>query len=600
MASPQSRLGAAWSQTPAALLLFGTEPSSEERNLANILNFFGIRPIKVTDPDLGLPPSDFCLLSPAPCIAKAMQMTGDSHSALPRWMSGARSIYIFAFQDSESCRELLRLLTGDKQASIRSVTNPKAWMSIAGDYGEMCGPMSGMRIPVGLTDGLVCDFAPQGEGFQSIIKLDHGHVFFRVIYQGVQFYINVSRRIVDIDAPSEQYFDVRKLFCEAVPTAMFVKWAFRDVCWASSEINACLIVDDPLLRPRYGFLHFKETLELMDRCNFTTTIAFIPHNWRRTDVRTVNIFQQRPDRLSICVHGCDHTALEFAARSTALLNQRLKTASKRTELLQRRSRLLCQRVMVFPQGAFSPETGYALKLNNYVAAVNTEVAPWGGANNKTTIRDLWNVAIMKYGSFPIFTRRYPAHGIENFAFDGLLGKPCLIVTHHDAFKGHGRDLTDFITKLNSLNWQLRWRTLGDAMSRSYKACTQADGSRAIQMFAGNVVVENTSWEPLEVVLMKEESDPECVEAVTINQTAVDLGFESGCLQFKARLEPRTVADIRVIYFDKLGDASIRNGLGYKIEARARRYLSEFRDNYVSQNEFLYQMATNIRRLLKLK
>ena len=47
---------------------------------------------------------------------------------------------------------------------------------------------------------------------------------------------------------------------------------------------------------------------------------------------------------------------------------------------------------------------------------------------------------MTYGAFPIFTRRYAFHGVENFAFDLLLGKPCLIVAHHDSFKDDGTAL----------------------------------------------------------------------------------------------------------------------------------------------------------------
>src|SRR5256885_9394394 len=75
---------------------------------------------------------------------------------------------------------------------------------------------------------------------------------------------------------------------------------------------------------------------------------------------------------------------------------------------------------------------------------------------------------MKYGAFPIFTRRYFHHGIENFAFDKLLGKPCLIVAHHEIFKDEGRDLVEFIGKLNSLNGNLHWRPLGNALGRSFK------------------------------------------------------------------------------------------------------------------------------------
>jgi len=69
-------------------------------------------------------------------------------------------------------------------------------------------------------------------------------------------------------------------------------------------------------------------------------------------------------------------------------------------------------VMVFPYGIFSPEAGLALKENGFFAAVNTDVTPADLASNETTIADLWSVAILRYGGFPIFTRRYIDHELR--------------------------------------------------------------------------------------------------------------------------------------------------------------------------------------------
>ena len=68
-----------------------------------------------------------------------------------------------------------------------------------------------------------------------------------------------------------------------------------------------LIIDDPLLRKDYGFLNFESVLGLMDEYNFHTSIAFIPHNWRRNASGITRMFRERPDRYSICFHGNDHT-----------------------------------------------------------------------------------------------------------------------------------------------------------------------------------------------------------------------------------------------------------------------------------------------------
>ena len=334
----------------------------------------------------------------------------------------------------------------------------------------------------------------------------------------------------------------------------------------------------------------------MDRYNFTTTLAFIPWNWKRTHRRTVALFGRRPDRLSVAVHGCDHTAGEFATQSSETLDRKLKKAGERMAGLFRRTSLQHDPVMIFPQGSFSAETGPALKFSGYLAAANTEVTPANSGSNRTQIADLWKIAIMKYGSFPIFTRRYLTDGIENFAFDALLGKPCLIVGHHDVFKGNA--LCEFVTKLNGLNWKLRWRTLADAIRHSYVVRKQSDGSSLIAMYGTSVVLENSSTESREAVLTKEEYHGDSVQAVTVNETDVDWRHEEGCLRLRVTLAPKQTAKVEIRYAESgRGVKEDREPAGYGVKVRVRRYLSEFRDNYVSQSSTLQRSATRIRQFL---
>jgi len=118
------------------------------------------------------------------------------------------------------------------------------------------------------------------------------------------------------------------------------------------------------------------------------------------------------------------------------------------------------------------------------------------------------------------------------------------------------------------------------------------------MFGKNLVMENPPTEPHEAVLVKEEGDLDCVKAVMVNQTAIDFGYDGGYLQFRVKLYPKEVTEVRVIYFDKLDVAPSTDRIGYSIKTRARRYLSEFRDNYLSQSDFLYESAARIKQLLK--
>jgi hypothetical protein len=589
-----------------AILLSHEVLSADEQNLGMLLDFFGI-PWKIAR--IGEMPAtsgdgsftNYCILSSASCLAAALEDIPVPEAHLPSWILNAKSVYVHDFQETTTCTKLFRYLTGAANGAIRKPAAPEARMTVAPCFTEICGPMSGLQFLAKQAENSnYFDASVRGADHQSIISSDNGDKFVSVTREGVRFFLNVSSGILDIGAPAPGYFDVKDHFLSAVPIVMYLKWAFSEVAWRGmAETPACLIVDDPLLKPRYGFLRFADVLEQMDRFNFTTSIAFIPWNWSRTHRETIQQFKSRPDRLSLCIHGCDHSRGEFAARSSSLLNTRIKTAKQRMQSLFQKTSLPYDEIMVFPQGMFSPETGRALKLNGIVAAVNTEVAPSGGATNETKISDLWDVAIMKYGSFPIFTRRYLSHGVENFAFDALLGKPCLIVAHHDVFKDRGKELMGFIGRLNSLKWNLRWCSLGEVIRHSFKIRNGVNGTYAIKMYANHLEMDNPLDSPVHVIVTKEEgeSDPLRVEAVKINQEFGQYSCEGGELKFEVMVRPRETMEVGVTYFDEEDQDSAQDSFGYTTKMGLRRYLSEFRDNYISQNDFVYAAAAKFKRFL---
>jgi hypothetical protein len=89
-----------------------------------------------------------------------------------------------------------------------------------------------------------------------------------------------------------------------------------------------------------------------------------------------------------------------------------------------------------------------------------------------------------------------------------------------------------------------------------------------------------------------------VKAVMVNQTAVDFSYDGGYLRWKVRLSPGETAHVRVVYLDKLDMGPTNDGFAYSIKTMVRRYLSELRDNCLSQSEFLYESAAKIKQLLK--
>ena len=128
--------------------------------------------------------------------------------------------------------------------------------------------------------------------------------------------------------------------------------------------------------------------------------------------------------------------------------------------------------MVFPQGIFSEAAMTALKHTELIAAVNNDVVSADAHPRAIKISDVWDIAVMGY-PFPLFTRRYPWEGIENFAFDALLGKPAIAVIHHDYCSDHCARLVNFVQAVNALKYAPTWRSLGDVVRRS---CRQREVS----------------------------------------------------------------------------------------------------------------------------
>src|SRR5579863_7202962 len=141
---------------------------------------------------------------------------------------------------------------------------------------------------------------------------------------------------------------IHTYFREIAPLVLFLRRAFGEACWRpANPPTASFIVDDPPLWKRYGFLDYSKLLAMMDQSNFHTSIAFIPYYWKKTVPSTVQLFRERPERLSVCFHGNDHTAAELASQEPQQLNSMLATAKKRMESFTQRTGIPCDNVIVF-------------------------------------------------------------------------------------------------------------------------------------------------------------------------------------------------------------------------------------------------------------
>ena len=572
--------------TEEALLLTPGAFQPADRNISKLLGFFGVAwSAQAPAEFLGdiRSSSEPAKERPVFCSAAAFLDVVSELERRPelirRWRASVHSVFVYG-GDRTVLQELMALLSHEEAVIVNTLWRGSRSFLISDDA-KLCQSMAGIRIPVSTKTGTSYAFHSLNSEVQKIVSAENTAVFIRLEHQGVAVFISTSREVVDLDAElARGIFDIREHLFTALPLVVYVKWAFALSCWQPLQANACVVIDDPLLKPRHGFIDFDALLALMKRHNFSTNIAFIPWNWRRTDRRTARLFRENRDYYSVSVHGCDHTRAEFGSDDSHLLYVKSQQALRRMASHKRATGIDHEPVMVFPHGALSEAALSALRHTAFIAAASNESISKDVVPRAIRISDVWDTAVMCYSNFPIFTRRSPHEGIENIAFDVLLGKPTLICLHHDFCRDNYKHLIAFIDSVNALKTRLNWCSLGEAIKRSYKQREIAPEIVEIDIFAREIDIENRSDYAKRFIVSKRESDPSGIRAVRTELDRVSWSFSDDRVQFEIDLDPGRKATIHLEFHELSGFARREKSVRYRVRTMLRRYACELRDNYV--------------------
>jgi hypothetical protein len=580
-----------------AIILHDGSPGSREVLLGRMLDFFGVpwKEVEVSKlRDMDRSCLEYAVFGSIRAVAATLEQCEGANPPVLR----PAALYAYADDERSLCVSALQSLLGDANLSLQDAPAGNLSLSVSDELADLAGPMAGLKLSLRLRSGdAVLTGAPAGgeSMFAAVISAGGAPVFLRFQHNGAPIFFCTSSQMVDIDQPvGQRFYDVKDHFCSVVPLVIFIRFMFPDVAWRPQELGACLIIDDPLLKPRYGFCDFAKLRDLMRGHGFTTNIAFIPWNWRRTSPAARKFFSDGSGLFSVSIHGCDHTAGEFGATSLEVLHTRAQLAQSRMRNHEARTGIQHDSIMVFPQGAFSSACPEVLKRNGFVAAVNTEIVPVDSQNARTRIRDVWDVAIMTYGNFPIFTRRYAFHGLENFAFDLLLGKPCLIVAHHDFFKDGGAALVELIEKIGSLNCCLRWRPLGQVIRRACRRRANGARTEEVEMYGNELLFGNLSDQSIEVKIRKRKSQDDLAFEILCDEKPIMWATEVEHFVFGERVWPQSEKLFRVVYREQAHAGKVRRSLRVKLAVAARRILCEFRDDYLSTSRLLSALAERLK------
>jgi hypothetical protein len=570
-----------------AWLLTSGAISIEDSNLIKLIGFFGIASRTTTVSNFlnyrAMGETEFSkrLVCSSDALFEAIESIDRCPDGLPDLARRIHSIFVYAGENLVALRKLLGRLIGDLSIRLDDASNAGCEWKMAADQADFCGALSGVSLTVRGSAVQLCHLVNTTKSnATSIISNCAGTVFLKLDWNRIPVFLSLCQKVIDIETEvTSGNFDIRDHLMSAAPGVLYTRWAFGAACWNPPETYACLVLDDPSLKEQYGFVNFRRLLMLMKRHDFTTSIAFIPWNWRRSDPQIIRLFKENPERYSISVHGCDHTAGEFGIEDQNRLLYRARQAHNRMCLHQTKTGLRHDPIMVFPQGVFSKEAIGVLKRTNFHAVVNTEVI-CSGQRVAIRIADLWDVAVMNYDSFPIYTRRYPSEGIENFAFDIVLGKPCIAVVHQDFCRDKYRHLLEFIKRLNGLNCSLSWRSLSEVVRSSWRQRVQPFGLVEIEMYGTQLRVENHFNQRAHYRIIRREHDRSAIKTVRVGSIEAYWDFCGDYLRVETDVEPGGSITIG-IEFEKLDVSDLDpESVSYRIKSMFRRYLSEARDNYL--------------------
>ena len=524
------------------------------------------------------------------CVADAIPGGArELHTIIGR----AKQIFVFGAQPNGRHSAILRELSRGQILAVERLRTESDFQ-ITPSEPEWCREFSGLTFS-GVKAGRDHCFSLAADASDVRVLVSAvGRPFLLSVANGqAQLCFSACEEIADLDERVSSHPRLLDWFSRVAPLLLFLRSALGNRVWHNSSPKACFIVDDPLLKRRYGFLNYQHLFDNTKGRKFSFCIAFIPWNYRRSRRAIADLFSAKDRTWFLCVHGCDHSGAEFGSEDIAFLTGRAHVALARMRAHRARFGTPFDDVMVFPQGIFTSKAIEALGISAYLAAVNTELSP-KDTPGQLTLRDAMNVAIDKYGSAPLFGRSYPLD-VAEFAFALLLGKPALLVEHHQYFRDGYQRLVSFVDALNLVEPCLEWATLGTICETACLTRDRRDHTD-VWFFTKRFRFQNTQVGARDYVFLR-RSTAGLESTVTVNGQPMHWEQEGGFLKFRLRLNEGQVAsvDSSSTVAERAGLAT-RLSLGGSAKVLVRRVLSEYRDNYVNTSPVLNLVISRIRRV----
>jgi len=298
-------------------------------------------------------------------------------------------------------------------------------------------------------------------------------------------------------------------FMELLPLLHWLRKISSETAYQGPSPRACFIFDDPNLHwPHYGFVNFRQIALHAAKLNYHAAFATIPLDGWFTHQPTADIFKQSKGRLSLLVHGNNHTRQELAQNYAPSARDRLlRQAIRRIERIERNAGFPICRVMVPPHGACSEEMLAAMPRCGFEAASISHGSLREHNRKRTWTRSIGYLPSELIQGCPVLPRwGMSGTSINSILLAAFLGQAIILRGHHQDLKD-GIELLDQLAEfINSLG-SVSWTNMSDLSRMNYQWRLEGNTFRvkplgrkaAVQLPAGatRLVVEspaNCAWD----------------------------------------------------------------------------------------------------------
>jgi hypothetical protein len=443
-----------------------------------------------------------------------------------------------------------------------------------------------------------CLITSAGDNSQVVMMLDWAPTFVCVSLGRARIFVWVTDAVFDVFRPLAAEIEFEQAADQYIPAIIFLRFAFGQQCWHNPSPGAGIVIDDPLLRKSYGFIKFPQLLESARRHKYHITLAFIPWNHWRSRAKEVQMFLNYSDCFSVCAHGCDHTNHEFRSTDYEELLRRNFIASRRMDRHRERTGLASEPLMVCPQEQYSLEAMRAFAdSRQFIGLVCTACMPRNLASPQLRGADLLLPAQDSFFGFPVFKRHY-WRDMSVFAMALFLGKPAILVEHHEFFRKGPEGVDAFVSALSKLRPDMKWTSLVETVTQTHLRRQVSEGKYELRFFTDKFKLEHESVAPAEYRLIRRIPADTVVSRITVNGEKTSFIREGGLLSFEVRSDQPQTIHVELEVPPVRPTSACSSGIGYEASVALRRGLSEFRDNVLVRNRFALRTSRLLARALK--